>query len=62
MKGFISSSYTDETWEIYEDVYDLKAWKFDDLTHAFVQFDSPICSKRLIFETMSWSTCVDLQG
>ena len=32
MEGFISSSYTDELWTIYEDIYDLKALKFDDLT------------------------------
>ena len=37
----------------------MKIWWFNCALCSLIQL---ICSKRLIFETMSWSTYVDLQG
>ena len=37
----------------------MKTWWFN---HALCSLIHLICSKRLIFETMSWSTFADLQG
>ena len=40
----------------------LTAWKFDDLTVLCAVWFTSSVLRNLVFETMSWSTFVDLQG